>query len=230
MNNNTTNVAIAVSLFVAVITTTLMSTEKTGTLGPADAVVLAGSDGDLTVKNSDGRMSWGDKKTSTVWSVGFMETGKALSQLLQADHYMEAREELNAELAQSIVETRNALEAVKVQAQSLEPDDPNTGALRQKWEQLYDEFQKLQQLAADARAALLADQMQESYAEILEAVNVVSERAQVDMVLRFIPPDGEFEQGNPDSTIMQIRLRSALRLPEGLDITDEVLAELGLDD
>ena len=50
------------------------------------------------------------------------------------------------------------------------------------------------------------------------------------MVLRFIPPDGEFEQGNPDSTIMQIRLRSALRLPEGLDITDEVLAELGLDD
>ena len=230
MNNNTTNVAIAVSLFVAVITTTLMSTEKTGTLGPADAVVLAGSDGDLTVTNSDGRMSWGDKKTSTVWSVGFMETGKALSQLLQADHYMEAREELNAELAQSIVETRNALEAVKVQAQSLEPDDPNTGALRQKWEQLYDEFQKLQQLAADARAALLADQMQESYAEIIEAVNVVSERAQVDMVLRFIPPDGEFEQGNPDSTIMQIRLRSALRLPEQLDITDEVLAELGLDD
>jgi len=230
MNNNTTNVAIAVSLFVAVITTTLMSTEKTGTLGPADAVVLAGSDGDLTVKNSDGRMSWGDKKTSTVWSVGFMETGKALSQLLQADHYMEAREELNAELAQSIVETRNALEAVKVQAQSLELDDPNTGALRQKWEQLYEEFQKLQQLAADARAALLADQMQESYAEIIEAVNVVSERAQVDMVLRFIPPDGEFEQGNPDSTIMQIRLRSALRLPEGLDITDEVLAELGLDD
>ena len=79
------------------------------------------------------------------------------------------------------------LKAVKVQAQSLEPDDPNTGALRQKWEQLYDEFQKLQQLAADARAALLADQMQESYAEIIEAVNVVSERAQVDYGAAFYP-------------------------------------------
>jgi Skp family chaperone for outer membrane proteins len=230
MNNNTTNVAIAISLFVAVITATLMSNEKIGTLGPADAVVLAGIDGNVTIKNSDGRMSWGDKKTSTVWSIGFMETGKALSQLLQADHYVEAREELNAELAESIVETRNALEAVKAQAQSLEQDDPNAGVLRQKWQQLYDEFQKLQKLAADARAALLADQMQESYAEIVEAVNVVSERLQVDMVLRFIPPDGEFEQGNPDSTIMQIRLRSALRLPDGLDLTDEVLAELGLDD
>ena len=28
---------------------------------------------------------------------------------------------------------------------------------------------------------------------------------------------------------MQIRLRTALRLPEGVDITDDVLVELGLD-
>ncbi len=230
MNNKTTNIAIAIFLSVAVVTAMLMSDEKTGTLGPVDAVVLAGSDGDVTVKNSEGRMSWGDKKTSTVWSIGFMETGKALSQLLQADHYVEAREELNAELAASIIETRNALETINAQAKSLEQDDPNAGALRQQWQRLYDEFQKLQKIAADARASLLADQMQESYAEIIEAVNVVSERLHVDMVLRFIPPDGEFEQGNPDSTIMQIRLRSALRLPDGLDITDEVLAELGLDD
>ena len=76
----------------------------------------------------------------------------------------------------------------------------------------------------------MAKQMQESYDEIIEAVNVVSERMNIDIVLRFIPPDGEFEGGTPDSTIMQIRLRSALRLPDGLDITDEVLSELGLDD
>ncbi|MBC8201814.1 MAG: OmpH family outer membrane protein [Planctomycetes bacterium] len=230
MNNKTTNVVIATFLSIAVVSTMLMSNEKTGTIGPADAVILAGSDGDVTVKNSEGRMSWGDKKTSTVWSIGFMETGKALSQLLQADHYVETREELNAELAGSLTETRKALETINAQAQSLEQDDPNAGALRQQWQRLYDKFQKLQKIAADARASLLADQMQESYDEIIEAVNVVSERLQVDMVLRFIPPDGEFEQGNPDSTIMQIRLRSALRLPDGLDITDEVLAELGLDD
>jgi len=88
----------------------------------------------------------------------------------------------------------------------------------------------MQQLGADARGALYAEQMQESYKEIIEAVNVVAERMNIDMVLRFIPPDDEFEQGNPDSIIMQIRLRSALRTPKGLDITDEVLAELGLDD
>jgi Skp family chaperone for outer membrane proteins len=76
----------------------------------------------------------------------------------------------------------------------------------------------------------MSEQMQNAYNEILEAVNVVSERMNIDMVLRFIPPDGEFEQTTPDATIMQIRLRTALRLPEGIDITDDVLAELGLDD
>ena len=102
--------------------------------------------------------------------------------------------------------------------------------MRQRWQLLYDEFTQMQQLAAEARGALYSEQMQESYKEIVEAVNVVAERLSVDMVLRFIPPDDEFEQGNPDSIIMQIRLRSALRAPEGLDITDEVLAELGIDE
>ena len=51
----------------------------------------------------------------------------------------------------------------------------------------------------------------------------------IDMVIQFIPHDDEFETGNPDSTITQIRLRTALRIPEGVDITDDVLSELGLE-
>jgi hypothetical protein len=126
-------------------------------------------------------------------------------------------------------ETRAGLDAISEEAKSIDPEDPNTHEIRQRWEQLYDKFQKLKKIGAEARGTLYAEQMQESYNEIIEAVNVVAERLNIDMVLRFIPPDGEFEQGNPDSTIMQIRLRTALRLPEGVDITDEVLAELGLD-
>ncbi len=229
MNNNTINVVIAISLSVAVISTTLMSKEKTGTIGPADAVVLAGSDGDVTIKNSEGRVSWGEEKTSTAWSVGFMETGKALSQLLKAEHFIDSRKELDAELSGKLEETRDALEAISEEGKALEPDDPSTGEVRQRWQQLYEEFQRIQKISADARGLLYAEQMQESYNEIVEAVNVVSERLDIDIVLRFIPPDGEFEQVTPDATIMQIRLRTALRLPEGVDITDEVLSELGLD-
>jgi Skp family chaperone for outer membrane proteins len=230
MNNNTINIAIAIFLSIAIFTTALMSSGETGILGPADAVVLTGSDGDVIIKNNDGRLSWGDKKTSTVWSIGFMETGKALSQLMKADHFLEDRDDLEEELMDAISETRNALEVVAEEGKNLEPDDPKRKEIRQQWQRLYDEFQQLQKIGADARGVLMAKQMQEAYDEIIEAVNVVSERMDIDIVLRFIPPDGEFEGGTPDSTIMQIRLRSALRLPDGLDITDEVLSELGLDD
>lgn len=230
MNNNTINIAIAIFLSIAIFTTALMSSGDTGILGPADAVVLTGSDGDVIIKNNDGRLSWGDKKTSTVWSIGFMETGKALSQLMKADHFLEDRDDLEEELVDAISETRNALEVVAEEGKNLEPDDPKRNEIRQQWQRLYDELQQLQKIGANARGVLMAKQMQESYDEIIEAVNVVSERMNIDIVLRFIPPDGEFEGGTPDSTIMQIRLRSALRLPDGLDITDEVLSELGLDD
>ncbi len=230
MNTNITNISIAAALLIGVVSTSLMSNDDTGVLGPADSVVLSGDDSDVTITNSEGRISWGEKKTSTVWSIGFMETGKALSQLMKADHFKEERVDLNAEIKDNLSDTQSALEAITEEAKALEPDDPSTRKIRQRWQQLYDEFQHLQKLAADARGALMAQQMENSYKEIVEAVNVVAERLDIDMVLRFIPPDGEFEQGNPDSTIMQIRLRSALRLPEGIDITDEVLAELGLDD
>ncbi len=230
MNTKTTQISLASALLIGVISTSLMSNDDTGALGPADSIVLAGDDGDVTITNSEGRISWGEKKTSTVWSIGFMETGKALSQLLKADHFKETREDLNSELKAEMAIARAALEEVVEEAKGLENEDPNAVEIRQRWQQLYDEFQYMQKIGADARGALLAKQMQESYNEILEAVNVVSERMNIDMVLRFIPPDGEFEQGNPDSTIMQIRLRTALKLPDGIDITDEVLAELGLDD
>jgi Skp family chaperone for outer membrane proteins len=229
MKTSLSHILIGSLLFTGVVTTSLISQDDTGSLGPTDTLTLSGKEGDLVIKNSDKHISWGDEKTSTAWSIGFMETGKALSQLMQADHFKEDRQDLDAELREGMTETRLALDAVSQEAQNIEPDDPNAGKIRQQWQQLYDEFQHLQKLGADARGALMAKQMQESYDEIVESVNVVSERMNIDMVLRFIPPDSEFIQDKPDATIMQIRLRTALRLPEGIDITDEVLAELGLD-
>ena len=124
---------------------------------------------------------------------------------------------------------RSSLESLREEGQSLQPDDPSVPEMRQRWDQAYAEFQRLQKIAVETRARLLAEQMESSYTEIVEAVNVVSERLEIDIVLKFIPPDGEFNLGNPDSMMSQIRLRTALRIPEGIDITDEVLAELGLD-
>jgi Skp family chaperone for outer membrane proteins len=230
MQHKLTPFIIATSLFLSIVLTqSLQSSEENGKLGPIDSITLAGSDGDITVKNSDERISWGEEKTSKVWSVGFMETGKALEQLMKADHFVEVRDELDEELEESLKAARETLDEIRERGRSLEPDDPEGPALRQEWESAYRNFEQIQQAAIKTRGELAAEQMEESYNEVLEAVNVVSDRLNIDMVLRFIPPDSEFEGNSPDAAIMQIRLRTALRLPEGIDITDEVLSELGLE-
>jgi len=216
-------------LFIGVISTSITGSDNSDKLGPIESLTIQGEDKELTITNSDGRLSWGDQKTSTVWSVGFMEVGKALSQLMKAEHFLDARESLDDELQETMSSARSNLDSLRKEGQSLQPDDPSIPEMRQRWDRTYAEFQRLQKIAAEARARLLAEQMESSYTEIVEAVNVVSERLNVDMVLKFIPPDGEFNLGNPDSVMSQIRLRIALRVPEGIDITDEVLAELGLD-
>ena len=230
MQHKLTPFIIATSLFLSIVLTqSLQSSEENGKLGPIDSITLAGSDGDITVKNSDERISWGEEKTSKVWSVGFMETGKALEQLMKADHFVEVRDELDEELEEGLKAARETLDEIGERGRSLEADDPEGPALRQEWESAYRNFEQIQQASIKKRGELAAEQMEESYNEVLEAVNVVSDRLNIDMVLRFIPPDSEFEGNSPDAAIMQIRLRTALRLPEGIDITDEVLSELGLE-
>ena len=115
------------------------------------------------------------------------------------------------------------------EGKSMSPDDPDADDFRQRYEQTYAELQEFQKRANAARAALAAEQMQEAYSEVLAAVNVVADRLHIDLVLRFIPPDEPIEPGPPNAITAQIRLRSALRLPDELDITDDVLAELGHD-
>lgn len=230
MQHKLTPIIIATALLLSmVLSATLQSSEEDGKLGPVDSITLAGSTGDITVKNTDERVSWGEEKTSRLWSIGFMETGKALEQLMKADHFVEVRDDLDEELEEELDAARGKLDDIRERGQDLEQDDPEIPALRQEWDNAYRKFEQVQQAAIKLRGELAAEQMEESYNEVLEAVNVVSDRLNIDMVLRFIPPDSEFEGNSPDAAIMQIRLRTALRLPEGIDITDEVLSELGLE-
>ena len=77
---------------------------------------------------------------------------------------------------------------------------------------------------------LAATHLEQSYRDMIDAVNVVGERLDIDMVYQFIPTDEEFDIRSVEATTMAIRLRPALRYPEDLDITIEVMEELSLDE
>ena len=61
------------------------------------------------------------------------------------------------------------------------------------------------------------------------AVDVVAERRNIDLVYRFVPTEREFEALTPDVAEKEVFLRAALRYPEDLDITNDILEELSLE-
>ena len=64
---------------------------------------------------------------------------------------------------------------------------------------------------------------------MIEAVEVVADDKDIDVVYRYIPPGEAFNAQNPEQAMMAIRLRTVLRSPDDLDLTDEVLEELSLE-
>ena len=224
--------ALALLALVAVARPPHMATagDDDATLGPADAVAISGSDGDLLLRNDEGRLSWGDAPTARAYSTAFVQVGRALDPLMRAEHFVLARSALEEQIGERGLEIRSVMDALIEEGRDLAPDDPSIPELRKQLELLRGEYQEFQQDAAKQRGVLTGGQMRICYEEILAAVNVVADRLEIDLVMRFIPPDDPISAPAPDAVLGQIRLRSALRVPEGLDITDEVLSELGVDD
>jgi hypothetical protein len=64
---------------------------------------------------------------------------------------------------------------------------------------------------------------------VIAAVDVVADRLGIDVVFRFIPTANDFQSFNSGQAYVSVRARIALKYPEALDITDEILEELALD-
>ncbi len=229
MSTTFQTIGISTLLIAGAVASTLTGSDETGVIGPVDSIQLGSGEDAITLTSDEGHLSFGEAKTDTVWSVGFMEVGKALTQMMEASHFVEARTEMQQTLEGRLQEARDVLDGIMEEAQALPQDSEEHPAMRQRWDQAMGEFQQLQQAASEQQGALFASQMIEAYEEIVTAVEVVAERNGVDLVLRFISPDEPIETTSPDVAIMQIRLRTAITYPEGIDLTDDVLAELGLD-
>ena len=59
------------------------------------------------------------------------------------------------------------------------------------------------------------------------AIDRIAERRGIDIVYRFVPGDTAFDAETHDQAMLSIETRTALRYPTELDITADVLAEIG---
>ncbi len=203
-------------------------------LGPASKLVLENTDAEsITLQVEADRVSWGKQPQQRIHSVAYVHGGKALAARLQGESFQEEHRLLNDELSEAQRGIMAAFEAMQEKMQGLTPEDPAFEAATQEAEALVQQRERFLQHANAAKATLSADQVERAYRELVDAVNVVADRLGIDTVNRFIPTDDPFEiAGGPNAlnqAMLQIRLRSVLRYPEEIDITEEVMEELGIE-
>jgi hypothetical protein len=204
------------------------------TLGPASSVTLENEDAEsLTLIVAEKRLAWGDAPQKRLYSAGYVHIGKALSALLKGDSFIEENEALQGELQAAQQALMEAFKSVQERIEGLTPEDSEFEAISKEGQGLLQQRDRLIQQANVAKATLGAEQVERAYRELVDAINVVADRLEIDLVHRFIPTDDSFEvQPGPgafQAAMLQIRLRSVLRYPEDIDITSEVLDELGIE-
>lgn len=199
-------------------------------LGPASELVLEGEGGDpVTLKADEGHLAWGDAPSHRAWSEAWVSIGPLLDHLMRSESFQEERRKLGEEMQEDEQIIVDALESIRDQMEGLEPDDPDVQALAEEGRNLLQQRQAFMQAAQVAQSQLAGTQLERAYRELVDAVKIVAEAKDIDLVHRFIPTDEPFNStAAPDATL-EIRLRSLLVYPEDLDITKDIADELGID-
>lgn len=199
-------------------------------LGPASALTLSGSKGELSLRNDDGRIGWGKAPFARVYSVGFVHITKPLRKIREQTRFVEEAEALAKELGDENNEYQRKLKEVTDAVEKLKPDSPEFQEQYGQGEKLYQEYMAWQRTAMERKGKLEAGHMEKAYRQLIDAVEVVSDRPGVDIVYRFIATSDPFEALDLGTALNEIRFRSVLRYPEALDITPAVLKELGFEE
>ncbi|MCH7547169.1 MAG: OmpH family outer membrane protein, partial [Planctomycetes bacterium] len=160
---------------------------------------------------------------------GYVHLGRILNRQLAADEFEEERQAMLDEIQEKDQEYRDELNRLNEQIQELEQDSPEGREIRQRGNILIQEYRSWQQQTSRERDQLAAEHLERAYRELIEAVNIVADHLDIDLVHRFIPTDDPFEVRALEQAMMAVRLRPALRYPEDLDITLEVMEELSLE-
>ena len=203
-----------------------------GELGPAQSLTLQGEAEakDIVLRNRSGRLAWGEAPCDRAYSVGYVYIGKVLNQLMKSEAFEEERQPLMEELQETEAEYRQRLDGIQKRLRELDPNSEEARATYEQGSSVYEEFMNWQQSALRRSGKLDAEQLERAYRELVAAVEIVADRKGIDTVYRFIPTSEPFEAENPEQAMMAIRLRDALRYPEELDITADVMEELHLEE
>jgi hypothetical protein len=199
-------------------------------LGPAQNILLEGKDGVLTLRNEANHLAWGDQPTSRVWSCAAVHLDKVLKKLLASTRFTDERSQFEEAAKKQSGDFERQMEAIKAKYGEMAKDNPDLAKGKEEMQALYGQYQKWNEGISASQSKLMAGQVESAYRELVTAVDVIADRQKIDVVYRFIPAAAPFESAQLGDAMVQVQARTFLRAPESLDITADVMKELGLKD
>ena len=201
--------------------------EQDAALGPADSVILSGEPG-LALRNREGRLSWSENAHGKAYSIGLVDVNDVIEKLLETPQYKDEREALTQQIQTQRQEWLDKQQALREKYQGITSDDPRAQEAQAEFSEWQADAQQWDAEMQESINTMAIEQMEKGYRELIEAVEVISARDGIDLVLRFTPPGEALPADLSGQTMLDIRMRTVLKHPAGLDITPEVMEELGL--
>lgn len=201
--------------------------QQDAALGPADSIILSGEPS-LALRNREGRLSWSDSAHGRAYSIGLVDVNSIIESLLETPQYQDEREALTQRIEEERQQWLSQQQALREKYQGITADDPRAQEAQAEFAQWQAGAQQWDAQMQDEVNSMAVEQMEKGYRELIEAVEVIAARDGIDMVLRFTPPADPLPSDLSGQTMLDIRMRPVLKHPEGLDITPEVMEELGL--
>ncbi len=196
-------------------------------LGPASSLELEGEK-PLVIRNEEGRIAWNDEATSRAWSIGAVHIDRIIKEMIQSEVYAGERQDLESELRELDSEFSDRQKSIQDEFGEIGEEDPNFPEAQARMQGLMQEYQQFAQMAQGRMAQLQAEQLERSYRDLIEAIEVVADKAQIDLVYRYIPTSEPFLNSSVEQAMLQIQMRPFLRYPDSIDLTAKVLKELDL--
>ncbi len=197
-------------------------------LGPADALLLSGKDGQLAVRNAAGRISWSDAATARAYAVGCVHIDRIMKGLLASERYSSERQKFDDEARGQGEEFEKRSKDLQDKYPDPKPADPNFEDARKAFLTLQGEYEQWMGQIQRIQSKHMAEQVEKAYRDVVAATEVVAQRGGVDLVYRFMPPEREFGSQELADAMLQVQARPFLKYPAGIDLTDEVAKELAL--
>ncbi|MSR29086.1 MAG: OmpH family outer membrane protein [Phycisphaerales bacterium] len=197
-------------------------------LGPADALLLSGKDGPMTIRNEAGRIAWGDAAASRAYAIGCIHIDRIMKGLLASERYAFERQKFDEEARGQGEEFEKRSKELQDKFPDPKPGDPNFDEARTGFLALQVEYEKWMAQIQRIQSKHMAEQVEKAYRDLVAATEVVAARGGVDLVYRFMPADRDFGSQELADAMVQVQARPFLKYPSGIDLTDEVMKELAL--